>query len=279
MRIGFHLPIAKGFDHTLGEARRIGCEVVQIFVKNPRSWAEKRWTDRDMEAFGRLSADLPVVAHLSYLPNIARSDEEPRNLAGFLHEARARHGAGDRDAWSFIADRGRTFRRGIEVAARSVGEVLPPIPITVLLENAAGQGRALGKNVDELARIFGMVGDAKEGGLLPRHGPSLRSGLRREAEVDVEEPLLTELEAALRTGQHRVFPSERLEDRPGKRGRQALAHRKGEIGAGCFRFLVNEKKLAHLGGVMETPKMGNMDEENMKTMRGLLSPLVSRPFS
>ena len=38
---------------------------------------------------------------------------------------------------------------------------------------------------------------------------------------------------------------------------------KGEIGTGCFRFLLNDERLAHLGGVMETPKMGKMDEENM----------------
>ena len=41
MHIGFHLPIAKGFEHTHREAKRLGCEVVQIFVKNPRSWARK----------------------------------------------------------------------------------------------------------------------------------------------------------------------------------------------------------------------------------------------
>ncbi len=54
---------------------------------------------------------------------------------------------------------------------------------------------------------------------------------------------------------------------------------KGEIGTGCFRFLLNDKRLARLGGVMETPKTGKMDEENMMVMRSLLSPLVPRPSS
>ncbi len=42
---------------------------------------------------------------------------------------------------------------------------------------------------------------------------------------------------------------------------------KGEIGTGFFRSLLNDKRFAHLEGVMETPKMGNMDKENMRVMR------------
>jgi deoxyribonuclease IV len=53
----------------------------------------------------------------------------------------------------------------------------------------------------------------------------------------------------------------------------------GKIGLSAFRYLLNEQKFAHLGGVMETPKMGNMDDVNMKVMRSLLSPLVPGPFS
>ena len=61
--------------------------VIQIFVKNPRGWARKAWSDKEREQFARLFHDLPVVAHLSYLPNIARADEEPQNREGILHEA------------------------------------------------------------------------------------------------------------------------------------------------------------------------------------------------
>jgi deoxyribonuclease-4 len=54
---------------------------------------------------------------------------------------------------------------------------------------------------------------------------------------------------------------------------------KGEIGIGYFRSLLNDKRFAHLAGVMETPKMGKMDKENMRIMRSLLPPLMSRSFS
>jgi hypothetical protein len=72
MKIGFHVSIAKGFDDALKGAKALGCEVVQVFVKNPRSWERRELSDADLAAFGRLSAEMPVFAHLSYLPNSRR---------------------------------------------------------------------------------------------------------------------------------------------------------------------------------------------------------------
>ncbi len=158
MKIGFHVPIAKGFEHAYREAARLGCDVIQIFVKNPRSWAEKSWSSADREAFGRLFRNLPVVAHLSYLPNIARSDEEPRNLAGFLHEAKLCAELGIETMVIHCGSR-ESSEKGLDVAAWSVDQVLAAYPLSVLLENAAGQGHALGKTLSELAALRARVRD------------------------------------------------------------------------------------------------------------------------
>ena len=42
---------------------------------------------------------------------------------------------------------------------------------------------------------------------------------------------------------------------------------------------LDDLRFKNLKGVMETPKVDNMDEENMKVIRSLLSPLVPRPSS
>ena len=277
MKIGFHLPVAKGYDYTLGEARRLGCEMGQIFVKNPRSWAEKHLADKEIEAFLRLSAHIPVVAHLSYLPNIAKSDEEPRNLSGLLHEARLAAELGISRMVVHCGSRDNVSK-GIDVAAGSIGEVLLRSPVTVLLENSAGQGRALGKSVDELARIYETVGERKRVRFCLDTAHLFESGydVRHESTWG---DILAELEARCGAESIAFFhlndsktPFASMVDRHWHIGQ-------GEIGPGCFRYLVNEKKLAHLGAVMETPKTGNMDEENMKTIKGLLSPLMPGPSS
>jgi endonuclease IV len=57
MRIGFHLSIAKGFDAVLRQAKRLDCDVVQIFLKNPRSWTEKRFKTEDIEQSKAITQD------------------------------------------------------------------------------------------------------------------------------------------------------------------------------------------------------------------------------
>jgi apurinic endonuclease APN1 len=277
VKIGFHVPIAKGFEHTYREAKRLDCDVIQIFVKNPRSWAEKSWSGADREAFGRSLRDLPVVAHLSYLPNIARSDEEPKNLAGFLHEAKLCAELGIETMVVHCGSR-ESIEKGLDAAAWSVEQVLAAYPLSVLLENAAGQGHAVGKNIPELSALRARVGD------VDRVGFCLDTAHLFEAGYDVREPavwdeIIDEMEGASGPGCIRFF---HLNDSKTPLGSSVDRHwhiGKGEIGTGCFRFLLNDERLAHLGGVMETPKMGKMDEENMRVMRSLLSPLVSRPFS
>jgi apurinic endonuclease APN1 len=277
MRIGFHLPIAKGFERTYAEAVRLGCEVVQIFVKNPRSWAEKSWKSKDIEIFRRLFAGIPVVAHLSYLPNIARSGEDSKSLAGLLHEARlcAELGIG-----TMVAHCGwhEKVERGIDGAARGIGEVLARSPLSVLLENGAGRDSAVGKNIPELIKLHSHVGDGARVGFCLDTAHLFEAGydVRRET---VWDGIIEEMEGRCGPGCIRFF---HLNDSKTSLGSHVDRHwhiGKGRIGLDCFRFLLSDKRLAHLGGVMETPKVGKMDEENMAVMRSLLSPLVPRPSS
>ncbi len=277
MKIGFHVPIAGGFEQTSRYAKRLGCEVIQIFVKNPRSWARKSWSDRDRTAFGRLFRGFPVFAHLSYLPNIARCDEEPRNREGLLHEAALCAELGIPNLIVHCGSR-ENVRKGIDVAARSVAEVLSEFPISVLLENSAGQGNAVGKRLEELAAICERTGERERVGFCLDTAHLFAAGYDVR-KMTVWDNILTKIEERCGPDRIRFF---HLNDSKSPFASTVDRHwhiGKGEIGLECFRFLINEKRLAHLGGVMETPKMGKMDEENMKTMRSLLSPLVSGPSS
>ena len=226
MRIGFHLPISKGFDHTLSEAQRIGCEVVQIFVKNPRSWAEKA-LDRQgygglRPAFRRSSRGRPSLLFAQHR-EVRRGAQKPRRFSPRSPDSPTELGIS-----RMVVHCGS--REDVSRGSKSPRGALPRCslrsPITVLLENAAGQGRALGGTSTNWRGSSTMVGGGEKSGLLPRHGPSVRSGLRREAEIDVA-GCHGRVGGALRQRKRRLFPSERLEDRPGKRSRQALAYRKG----------------------------------------------------
>jgi deoxyribonuclease IV len=274
VKIGFHLPIAKGFAWTHREAKRLGCEVLQIFVKNPRSWNEKRWSDSDRHEFEQLLRDIPVVAHLSYLPNPAKIDEDPKNLAAMLHEADLCSQLGIGTLVIHCGSR-KDKKRGIEMVAQAVDRVLDTHDITILLENAAGQGDALGTNLGEIGQIYRRVRERKRVLLCIDTAHIFEAGYNIRSKAAWSR-MMQEAAGQIGAGKIGFF---HLNDSKTPLGSNVDRHwhiGQGAIGLSCFRYLLNEKKFAHLRGVMETPKAGNMDDVNMRVMRSLLSPLVAR---
>jgi apurinic endonuclease APN1 len=276
MKIGFHLPISKGFHTTLREAQRLGCEVVQIFVKNPRSWQQKQWKEEELEEFLALKSAVQVYAHLSYLPNIARADEEPRNREGFLHEAALASVLGVEYMVVHCGSRAAQDK-GVEVAARTIDLVLERYDISILLENASGQGNTLGRDIPALGRIYEAVGRKEKVFLCLDTAHLFQSGYDiRKGETWAR--IVREIDRCL-DGRVRFF---HLNDSKTPLGSNSDRHwhiGQGNIGQEAFRLLFGVQKFAHLEGVMETPKVGNMDDENMRVMRSLSSPLVPGPFS
>lgn len=277
MKIGFHLSISKGFEETLAEAKRLRCEAVQIFVKNPRSWGRKELTDEELAAFARLSSALPVYAHLSYLPNLAKIDEDRRNLEGLLHEAGLCEKLGIK---YLVAHPGSRPDRGLgmEMTARAVNIVHGSHDITVLIENTSGQGNVIGSGAGELARIYEGVRDKDRAMFCIDTAHLFESGCDIRKRADWE-GFLDEMAKGPGLGRIGLF---HLNDSKTAAGTHTDRHwhiGRGEIGLTFFRSLLKDKRFAHLAGIMETPKMGNMDKENMKVMRSLLPPLVPRSSS
>ena len=187
MQLGFHISIAKGFDWTLKEAKRLGCEVVQIFVRNPRSWRRKTWSDSDRRSFKRLSGSMPVFAHLTYLPNLAKIDEDERHMKGFIHEVEL---CGELGLKSIVIHCGSRHdkAKGIEMVSNAINYVTSRYEIDVLMENSAGQGNSIGKTLDELFRIFEQVEKKRERLFVSRYCSSVCFWLRYPCSQSMESP-------------------------------------------------------------------------------------------
>jgi deoxyribonuclease-4 len=271
------MSISNGFERTLEEAKRLRCEVVQIFLKNPRSWEKKHWKDEDVVAFQRLNREVPVFGHLSYLPNLAKIDEDERNLNGFVHEVEL---CGELGLDRLVVHLGsRTDKvQGIAMIAQAINYVLKRYDIKLFLENSAGQGTAIGKNAEELAAVYEKI-DCKEKTFICIDTAHLFEAGHNIKLKRVWTAFINDLEARLGEDKIGFF---HLNDSKTLSGSHVDRHwhiGQGAIGLNFFRSLLRNKRFAHLEGVMETPKMGNMDKENMRTMRSLLSPLMSRSLS
>src|SRR5256885_16107822 len=76
-RIGAHMSVAGGLPNAIGRGRLHGCEALQIFTKNASQWRARPLPPEEIAAFRSAAADAgiqPIVAHASYLINIATSN-------------------------------------------------------------------------------------------------------------------------------------------------------------------------------------------------------------
>jgi apurinic endonuclease APN1 len=277
MKIGFHISIAKGFDWTLQEAKRLGCEVIQVFIRNPRSWQRKVWSDHDLVAFKALAESIPVLAHLTYLPNLAKIDEDERHMKGLIHEVELCKDIGLNTMVVHCGSH-HNKKKGMEMVSKAINHVISHYGIHILMENSAGQGSSIGSTLDELWMIYDLVENKNNVSLCLDTAHLFAAGYDvRTCKTWVA--LLSEIEGRFGHDKIGFF---HLNDSKASLGSRVDRHwhiGKGLIGANAFKVILNDIRFKNIMGVMETPKVDNMDEENMKFMRSLLSPLVPGPSS
>jgi deoxyribonuclease IV len=277
VKIGFHISISKGFAWTLKEANRLGCEVVQIFVKNPRSWRPKNLTNSDHKDFRELSRLIPVFAHLTYLPNLAKIDEDEKHMDGLNHEVELCVDLGLNSIVVHCGSR-QNRKKGIEMVSKALNYVISKHGIDILIENSAGQGNSIGKNIDELSKVYEKVENKEKVTLCLDTAHLFASGYDIRS-PEIWKTLTSEIEDRFGYNKIGFF---HLNDSKADLGSMVDRHwhiGKGTIGIDAFKIILNDLRYKKLKGVMETPKVDNMDEENMKVIRSLLSPLVPRPSS
>jgi deoxyribonuclease-4 len=83
MRLGAHESIAGGLVNAFDRGHTATCEAIQIFTKSNRQWKAKPLSEEDVAAWRERQAAeeeaggiFPVVAHASYLINIASPKED-----------------------------------------------------------------------------------------------------------------------------------------------------------------------------------------------------------
>ena len=76
--IGAHMSIAGGAHLAFARGEETGCAAIQVFTKNASQWRAKPISDAEADAFRAAwaaSSIGPVIAHDSYLINLATADE------------------------------------------------------------------------------------------------------------------------------------------------------------------------------------------------------------
>lgn len=259
--LGAHVSIAGGLHLAVERGVAIGCTALQIFVKNASQWRARPLAPEQVERWHesrRASTVGPVVAHASYLINLAATD------AGNLEKSRqaladelSRCAALGLDG--LVVHPGAHLGAGEEAGIERIGESLravladtPDDAPRVLLENTAGQGTVLGYALEQLAAMRDRADAPERVGfcLDTCHAFAAGYAVHTEAGLDA---FLDEVETILgldTLGCLHLNDSARPFD--SRRDRHANLGA-GEIGLEPFARLLVEPRLRQVPMILETP--------------------------
>lgn len=279
--LGAHVSIAGGLPKAIERGEDLACDALQIFVKNASQWRGRPLDDEEAAAFREAhggSGIGPVVAHASYLINLAAADDTilERSRAALADELErcARLGVEGLIVHPG-AHLGAGEEAGIERAGASLDAVFervaPPDGAgpRILLENTAGQGTVLGFRNRHLAAIRGASRHPERLGycLDTCHAFAAGYAIHEPAGFDewaaeVAEVLGWERVGALHLNDSKQ-PFGSRKDRHANVGQ-------GEMGTEAFARLLADRRSAGRPMVVETP-MGDDDQGHRRDLELLRS--------
>jgi deoxyribonuclease-4 len=256
------MSVAGGLHNAFVEGKRVGCDCLQVFVKNQRQWSAPPLTDeavRLWKAAQRETGIGPVVAHGAYLINLASPDAAlwHRSVDAFCVEMTRCEQLGIPylviHPGSHVG-RGEAF--GLRRAARAVNAIhrrCRGFAVRILLETTAGQGTSVGHRFEHLRAILDRVREPERVGVCVDTCHVFAAGYAL-AKAEAYAATIDALDAAV--GLARVC-CVHVNDSMRERGARVDRHAhigKGKLGRAGFRNLVADGRFRHVPFILETPK-------------------------
>lgn len=284
VRFGAHMSVAGGLENAFTAGVEVGCDCLQIFVKNQRQWKAAPLSEDQISRYKETASATKlalVVAHASYLLNLASpvSEARTKSVRAMIDELQRCEALGV-SALIFHpgAHMDDTMQNGIKRIAKSLNEVhqaCAGFNTTILLETTAGQGSAIGWQFDQLSDIFDQT---KQPELL---GVCLDTCHLFAAGYDFRKPqgykkMMNEMEQTFGVQKVKCI---HLNDSKKDCGSRVDRHDhigKGKIGLEGFKHFVNDKRFRNIPFILETPKGKDgrgtpYDKVNLKRLRDLIA--------
>ncbi|MBW1660275.1 MAG: deoxyribonuclease IV [Deltaproteobacteria bacterium] len=282
-KIGAHMSIAGGVSRALDRGEELGLDTIQIFTKNANQWTGRPISDEEQDRFKRRKEETgidPVIAHDSYLINLASPDREmfQRSLDAFEDELLRCHCL--EVPW-LVMHPGAHLKTGEARAIVQIGKAIKvalleqnETEVGVLLETTAGQGTQIGYRFEHLRDIM------REIDLPERVGVCLDTCHIFAAGYDIRsreayERTMDEFDKIVGLEFLQVI---HVNDSKRELGSHVDRHEhigRGQIGEEAFSFFLNDARLWDLPFILETPKTAPdtqvpMDTVNVELLRKML---------
>lgn len=276
VKVGVHVSIAGSLDQAVDRAQGKGCDLFQMFSRNPRGWVYKPLTDAECTAFRRKIAGtgLLPVDHMPYLPNLASPREEiyEKSVSALTAElercgqlgipflvTHLGHHLGD----GMAGGRQRVIRAVVSALSRADNAVI------LLLENTAGEMNSVGSSFEHISPILDGIANEERVGVCFDTCHAFAAGYELRTSAGIGETLhqFDEL-----IGLDRL-KAVHLNDSKGDLGSGLDRHEHigmGSIGEAGFSRLLHRPEIRSLPLICETPVDGRRDDEgNIRLVRTL----------
>ena len=280
MKFGAHMSTAGGVWKALRRGAGIGCEIVQIFVKNNMQWFGRPCSPQDLAAYANEVASTKLSAvfgHSGYLINLAAPScaNRDKSIQSLLQEISL---ATNLELPFLVMHPGAHLgvgeKEGLKQIVQALDEVFQTTqssPVRIALENTAGQGSCLGWELKHFAAIYDRVKRPERLGVcldtchLFAAGYDIRTAKGWNAVIEEVNSLL---------GLEQVLAFH-LNDSKTDLGSRVDRHAhigQGKIGRDGFRHIVNDPRFRTLPGCLETPKSKDLQEDlkNLAVLRSLV---------
>jgi deoxyribonuclease IV len=259
VKVGVHVSIAGSLDLAVDRAKDAGCDVFQMFSRNPRGWGYKPLPDEDAAVFRskiKTTGIIPVD-HMPYLPNLASPKPEiyEKSIETLTVEldrcGRLRipylvthlgHHLGDGIAGGRI----RVIKAINAALGASDNDVM------LLLENTAGEKNSVGSSFEHIRAILDELPFPGRVGVCFDTCHAFAAGYELRTDDGLEETL-SQFDEQVGLRNLRII---HLNDTKGDRGSGLDRHEHigmGFIGEDGFHRILHHKTFASLPLVCETP--------------------------
>lgn len=276
MKLGLHLSIRGSIDRAVDRAVERGCNILQMFSRNPRGWRSRKLHSGEIERFKmklRESGVWPVFIHTPYLLNLASSKKDVylKSVEALKEELRR---AAELNVPYVVTHMGSHLGHGKKCGFRRIADAVNNSFSTVqnnvilLLENTAGTRNSVGSYFEDIQQIASRIEDGRRIGVCFDTCHAFAAGYDLVSRKAVEHTLWR-FDETIGLEELKLV---HLNDSKGGLGSKIDRHEHigmGKIGEEGFRNIL-KSRLGQLPLILETPiDKRRSDVENLRKVREL----------
>jgi apurinic endonuclease APN1 len=260
--IGAHVSAAGRVGNSVKNAQDIGANAFALFVRPQRTWTAKPMSQEDIADFKEKLEEssispYKVVPHGSYLINLCNPDDTKRAQSYELFKDEATRcfhlGLAYYNIHPGSTVGACSVKEAAAIIAKEINRVHEAVPqVSILLENAAGQGNSVGSRFEELKMIIDSVSDKSRIGMCLDTCHMFAAGYDIRSEKAYQKSM-GELDKVVGLSYLKAI---HLNDSKGELGCGKDRHEnigKGCIGLKGFQHMMTDERLSEIPMILETP--------------------------